>query len=155
MTFKGQGACGTVSRGAVFLNQHRYILCILALVFGLVLTFLGGVYFDVIIPVTGFVLASTITGAIIFAVGKYEQTSANNWKILGAAILVGVIAAFIISMFIKVSYLVFGFFFGYVIATQSLVLIQSQWLNVILLGQHIGLPNRYGYNLLVDILLDW
>lgn len=119
------------------------------------MTFLGGVYFDVIIPVTGFVLASTITGAIIFAVGKYEQTNANNWKILGAAILVGVIAAFIISMFIKVSYLVFGFFFGYIIATQSLVLIQSQWLNVILLGQHIGLPNRYGYNLLVDILLDW
>ena len=122
VVFRGSSACGSVSSFAKFLNENITLVFMIIMVIGFIFAFLGGVYWDVIVTLFAFVATTLLILAVIWSIGKFEDKSSTIWIIIAVAVVFGLISAFFIRSFMRLSFMAFGGFTGYILAGYIFIL---------------------------------
>ena len=120
--FRGPSACGSVSSFAKFLNENLTLVFMIIMVIGFIFAFLGGAYWNIIVPLFAFVATTLLILAVIWSIGKFEDKSSTIWIIIGIAVVFGLISAFFIRSFMRLSFMAFGGFTGYMLTGYIFIL---------------------------------
>lgn len=123
-------ACGSVDQVSKYIAENRVVACLIIVVMGLVLLFFGGVKWDLILGIFGFVFGTTGVLFFIYVVVDFKSNN-TSFLIIGAlALVIGGIVAYLAYNATAISYIIIGFPSGYLLTTLILILLKATFEDV-------------------------
>lgn len=123
-------ACGSVDQVSKYISQNKVVACLIIILIGLTLLFFGGVQWDLILGIFGFLFG---TGAVLFfffTVVNYNSTS-TSFAIIGVlAVVIGGILAYLAYNATAISYIIIGFPSGYLLTALLLMFLKASFEDV-------------------------
>lgn len=137
-------ACGNHNQFIKIASQYKYIISIVLLCVGLMLTFFGSVHWKQTISVIGFVLAAGTFYAFCFTSIQYNKNNKNNGVVLVLSVIIGCIMSYFSVAFIKVFHFLCGFCAGASLGYLGMLVIFKTATGVTLAGVCLGLGGWLG-----------
>ena len=115
---------GNVDKLSEFIFNHKYVIPIVIIVFGFFLLFFGGVKWELLLGITGFVVGVLVVLAFFFVFVDFVY-STTSYVVIGIlALVIGGLLSYLTSNSAVISYIVIGFPSGYFLSAILITLIQ-------------------------------
>lgn len=126
------------------MNQYKVVFCIVFIIIGLLLCFVGNRYFKVaIIIICGFVCCYGLTIAILNFFPKFITSETGLFICLGVSLLIGLIVGFLLRNCKKLCVGILGGFIGFAITTFIYQIVQT----------YINIDPKIGYYVCMGICI--
>ena len=114
---------GIIDKISEFTNNHKFVVPLVIVFFGLILLFFGGVKWQQILGFSGFVFGVLAVLGFFYLVVDFKS-STTSFIIIGVlAVVIGALTAFLTYNSAIISYIIIGFPSGYFLASVCLILI--------------------------------
>jgi hypothetical protein len=130
LIIRSYDACGTVDQVSKFISQNRVVACLIIIVMGLALLFFGGIKWDLILGIFGFVFGTSGVLFFFFVIVEYNSNN-TSFLIIGAlALVIGSIVGYLAYNATALSYIIIGFPSGYLLTAVILMFLKATFEDV-------------------------
>lgn len=121
---QSRDSCGEYNEAARVFATHKYLLCLILIVIGLILLTIGGYKWDALMGFVGFIVGFGLMFFIFWSFVEYKEESTSYIIIVIIATTVGILAAYLCRTFVLLSYLLMGFAAGFFLSKYLLTTFQ-------------------------------
>lgn len=120
LTIQSKDSCGTVNEAARVFTEHKYILCLIFIFIGIMLTLFGGYKWDLFLGFAGFLIGFSFIFFVFWSFVDYKKETSSYIIILVIAVMVGILLAYLCKTFVFLSYVLAGFAAGFFLSKYLL-----------------------------------
>lgn len=122
LTIQSKDSCGDINEAARVFSEHKYILCLIGMVIGLVLMLFGGYKWDLLLGFVGFIVGFAFIFFVFWSFVDYKKETSSYIIIAVIALMVGILLAYLCKQFVILSYLLIGFATGFFLSKYLLTI---------------------------------
>jgi hypothetical protein len=125
LVVKSKDACGSVNIVSQFIGENKYVFCSLVILLGLLLLFIAGNKWDVILATLGFSLSVSAVLFFFYVMVDFKYDAVSYTVIIILSLTIGGIVAYLSYNSVFISYIIIGFPAGFLIAKLILLAVNA------------------------------
>lgn len=125
LIIKSNDSCGTVDIVSQFIGTNPVMFCMIFILLGLILLFIGGNKWEVILTVLGFFVAVSAVLMFFYVLVDFKYNATSFAVIIILSISIGGIVAYLTYNSVFISYIMIGFPSGYLISKIILIAMKT------------------------------